>query len=145
MMKSKKFVGALLTLCMIMAMASPALAAGTITPTFTTDTATHELNAGSTDDTVNWPGSSTYCYWKIAVQNRSSAMVRVQLYKDGTTDKLIRTMDVPAYQSKEFFTDTDDSDQILTNARYHLEIESVGGATNLNGTLWYKFSTDPLA
>lgn len=141
MKKTKKFLSVLCAVCMILVTAAPAFATSTPMPCDSTDSVSHTLNSGSPTDRVNWSGSSSYCYWKIAIQNKSDAMIRVHLYKNGTTDELIRTMVVPANDSKEFFTDTEDFDQILTDARYHLVIESDGGKINLNGTLWYRFAT----
>ncbi|MBM6938967.1 hypothetical protein H7U37_10585 [Pseudoflavonifractor phocaeensis] len=144
-MKARIWNSLLAALCAVcMTFGSAALAAEPASQ-LTTDSVTHELPQTLTTDQVEWYGSAEFCYWKIAVQNRGNADIKIQLYQNGTKDTLIRSMVVPAHSSMSFYTNPNEEEQVLTDGRYHLTILSVGGDTRFDGTLWYRFSTQHMA
>ncbi|MEG1578848.1 MAG: hypothetical protein RR336_08800 [Oscillospiraceae bacterium] len=140
MKKSKKFLCVLCTVCMILAMAVPAMAASvpeTRTSTVSTEVAVDTKNQ---TQTVNWPITDTYGFYKAWFSNKATnSTIRVALYQGNTSGNPINYIDVPAGQAMSLHNP--DKNSPLETDTYYIVLTVIGGSEKLNGQCFYKNAT----
>ena len=136
MRKFQKFMGLLCAACMIMAMSVPTLA----TDMDRSVTSSTEVTlASDTQKIFDFPVARGYGYWKIAIQNNSSADCWFAITKDSPSGDVVYTSaKVNANSSLSFYCS---SDSPLADGTYYVTVHSAKGSVDLDGTLWYKFGT----